>query len=165
MVPPRPLDYDDFEFLLTEITQLGNKYATDWALQRDRHSAFLAQMQSLHSAIEKQTTLALDTMSAITTLRSQMQSTLKVAVEAQDCAQAVQLENITLRASLQDLQTPAHFNIPAAIAQTQATVLDLLATMGDDLARQMDTTIRTRHATLTAHNDDTSAQRWKKVEL
>ncbi len=154
VVPPRPLDYDDFEFLLGELTQLGNESATDRACQNDRHAAFLTQLQSLRSAIETQTSLASEMMTAITTLRTQMESTLTTSVEAQNIALAVQSENTTIRASLQDLRVPTHTNIPAAIAQTQATVLASLETMGDDLAQQLDTTIRAHPAFPTSDADD-----------
>ncbi len=100
--PPRPLDFEDFEFLLGEFTTLDNKYATDLASQNDRNSAFLAQLQSLSSAVSKQTTLASAMMSAITDLRTQMESTMKETVEAQQLSLAVRSENDAIRASLPD---------------------------------------------------------------
>ncbi len=113
-VPPRPLDYDDIEFLLGELTTLGNKSAEDWAIQNDRHTAYLVQMLTLDKTITTQTTLASGIMSAVTTLRDQFDSIQKDAVAAYDLAHAVQEENIALQATLQDLQaslpspTPLH---------------------------------------------------------
>lgn len=184
--PPRPLDFADFEFLLEEITELGNNRAEDWKIQNDRHVAYLARMQSLDATISKQTTIASGLMSAVSTLRDQLDSTRAEAVEANDLAYAVQTELRTLptdpsslaskfdnmmraiadlRASIPTASppTPSHTDIPAALASTQAAVLDSLASMVDDVAQHMDHTIRTHHAHIptgdTTH-DPPSPTRW-----
>ncbi len=172
-IPPRPLDYEDFEFLLAELTALGNRRAEDLKIQNDRHTAYLAHMQSLDATLEKQTNIASGLMSAVSTLHNQLDTTRAEVVEANDLAYAVHndlhasptdppslvskvadLERAVadIRASLSTTtpstpstpSTPLHTTIPEALATTHATVLESLANMGDDLAQHMDNTICTQ---------------------
>ncbi len=155
--PPRPLDFDDFQFLLGELTTLANSTADDWKIQNDRHNAYLIRMEKLDNTIASITAMTSDIMTSVATLRTQTDSAWREAVTAQDAVQ--QLRN-TLRTSVPSdvdastsLPTPSRTSlpsamdatssvptpsardsdIPAALASTHATVLNSLDALQHDL--------------------------------